>query len=378
MRVHPSMKIRIKFSSFKIRGMPNGCFPFITPCLKDIKEFKIASYHLSSSASGTKMGDTMGVGSSVHNVEKVKSSAKNSSNEKMNVYIWDMDETLILLKSLLNGAYAETFNGLKDVQKGVEIGKLWEKLILQVCDDYFFYEQIENCNTPFLDALSQYDDGRDLSNYNFNQDGFSPPHDDINKRKLSYRHRVIAQKYKKGMHGIFDQDMTKYWDDLYDVTDNYTDQWLSSARSCLEQCSGGVNEVVPDTDSADGICESPTKSHHINVLVTSGSLIPSLVKCLLYRLDDLITYENVYSSWEVGKLQCFSWIRERFSGPNVQFCVIGDGWEECDAAQAMRWPFVKIDVQPSSSHRFPGLTLTTLGHYFSVVYGNSDARNDDY
>ncbi|XP_057510271.1 eyes absent homolog isoform X3 [Actinidia eriantha] len=238
------------------------------------------------------MGDTMGVGSSVHNVEKVKSSAKNSSNEKMNVYIWDMDETLILLKSLLNGAYAETFNGLKDVQKGVEIGKLWEKLILQVCDDYFFYEQIENCNTPFLDALSQYDDGRDLSNYNFNQDGFSPPHDDINKRKLSYRHRVIAQKYKKGMHGIFDQDMTKYWDDLYDVTDNYTDQWLSSARSCLEQCSGGVNEVVPDTDSADGICESPTKSHHINVLVTSGSLIPSLVKCLLYRLDDLITYEN--------------------------------------------------------------------------------------
>ncbi|GFZ00835.1 eyes absent-like protein [Actinidia rufa] len=69
--------------------------------------------------------------------------------------------------------------------------------------------------------------------------------------------------------------------------------------------------------------------------------------------------------------------RERFSGPNVQFCVIGDGWEECDAAQAMRWPFVKIDVQPSSSHRFPGLTLTTLGHYFSVVYGNSNAPNDD-
>ncbi|RVW49963.1 hypothetical protein CK203_017190 [Vitis vinifera] len=85
----------------------------------------------------------------------------------------------------------------------------------------------------------------------------------------------------------------------------------------------------------------------------------------------------VYSSWEVGKLQCFSWIKERFSGPNVRFCVIGDGWEECEAAQTMRWPFVKIDLRPGSSHRFPGLTLRTVGHYFSIVYGIPDAENDD-
>ncbi|MCD7448139.1 hypothetical protein HAX54_038695 [Datura stramonium] len=83
---------------------------------------------------------------------------------------------------------------------------------------------------------------------------------------------------------------------------------------------------------------------------------------------------SVYSSWEVGKLQCFSWIKERFSGPNVQFCVIGDGWEECEAAESMRWPFVKIDPRPSSFHRFPGLTPKDLGHYFSVVYGDSDEK----
>ena len=57
--------------------------------------------------------------------------------------------------------------------------------------------QIENCNKPFLDALSQYDDGRDLSDYDFSEDGFGPLNDDINKRKLAYRHRIIAQKYKK-------------------------------------------------------------------------------------------------------------------------------------------------------------------------------------
>lgn len=86
---------------------------------------------------------------------------------------------------------------------------------------------------------------------------------------------------------------------------------------------------------------------------------------------------SVYSSWEVGKLQCFQWIKERFNNPNVQFCVIGDGWEECEAAQAMQWPFVKIDLGPGSCHRFPGLSLRTLGCYLSVVYGSPSDETDE-
>lgn len=66
------------------------------------------------------------------------------------------------------------------------------------------------------------------------------------------------------------------------------------------------------------------------------------------------------------------WIKERFEGQNAQFCVIGDGWEECEAAQTMRWPFVQIDLQPSSLHRFPGLNSGELKHYFSIVYGDDD------
>ncbi|GFP86413.1 eyes absent homolog 4 [Phtheirospermum japonicum] len=95
----------------------------------------------------------------------------------------------------------------------------------------------------------------------------------------------------------------------------------------------------------------------------------------------MITCNNVYSSLEVGKRECFSWIKERYKGPNVQFCVIGDGWEECEAAEAMRWPFVQIgiDPQPSSIHRFPGLTSADLRHYFSVVYGaDEDSENSGH
>ncbi|GMY29784.1 eyes absent homolog [Fagus crenata] len=301
--------------------------------------------------------------------EETKGIVESTMDRRLDVYVWDMDETLILLKSLLNGTYAEAFNGSKDLQKGLEIGKMWEKHILDLCDGYFFYEQIENYNKPFLDALSQYDDGKDLSDYDFDQDGFGPSSDDGNKRKLAYRHRVIAQKYEKGLHNLFDQETMKQWDELYDITDKYTDRWLSSARAFLEQCSSGK-----DTTSTDSI---DSKNQHVNVLVTSGSLIPSLVKCLLFRLDSVLTHGNVYSSWEAGKVQCFQWIKQRFSGSNVRFCVIGDGWEECEAAQTMRWPLVKIDLRPGSSHRFPGLTLRTLGHYFSVVYGNPGAENDE-
>uniref|UniRef100_A0A803LU39 protein-tyrosine-phosphatase n=1 Tax=Chenopodium quinoa TaxID=63459 RepID=A0A803LU39_CHEQI len=239
--------------------------------------------------------------------------AESSAVRKKIVYIWDMDETLILLKSLLDGTYAVAFSGVKDVQKGVDIGKMWEKFILDVCDDYFFYEQIEQCNEPVIDALSPYDDGADLSNYDFSQDNIGSPTDDINKRKLAYRHRIIAQKYKQGLHTILDQKKIELWNNLYEITDSYTDGWLSS----------------------------------------------------------------VYSAWDVGKLRCFSWIKERFGGPDVQFCVIGDGWEECEAAEFLRWPFVKIDPKPDGHHRFPGLTRETVGHYLAVVYGRPDAETED-
>ncbi|KAG8386866.1 hypothetical protein BUALT_Bualt03G0193500 [Buddleja alternifolia] len=327
-----------------------------------------------------------------------------SMDQKMNVYIWDMDETLILLKSLLNGTYAGAFNGSKNLENGVKIGKLWENHILQVCDKHFFYEQIENFNQPYLDVLNQHDDGLDLSEYDFSQDGFGSPNDVLNKRKLAYRHRTIADKYRKvvstsvvegapwrmakplrhgvwrgtllhdgdgdgmalaskGLYNILSQDLIKLWDSLYDLTDTYTEKWLSSARACLEQCAGQKRDA---------------KFEHVNVLVTSGPLVPSLVKCLFFRLDNIITCDNVYSSLEVGKVQCFLWIKERFVGADVKFCAIGNGWEECEAAECMRWPFVQIDLQPTSIHRFPGLTSHDLTHYFSVVYDQDSEKSSSH
>ncbi|MQL93940.1 hypothetical protein Taro_026590, partial [Colocasia esculenta] len=304
-------------------------------------------------------------------------SAVCNGNRRINVYIWDMDETLILLKSLLDGTYGGSFRGSKDVQKGKEIGKLWETHILEVCDKYFFYQQIENYNEPFLAAVSDYDDGRDLSDYDFFNDGLCDPYDDANKRKLAYRHRIIGQKYAQGLRDVLDEGMIKLWNDLYNLTDSYTDGWLSSARTTLDQILHGRICIADQAGLDNATNFAVPKCENINFLVTSGSLIPSLVKCLLFRFDGLISHENVYSSWEVGKLQCFRWIKERFKGAKVQFCAIGDGIEECRAAEVMQWPFVKVDFCPSGTHRFPGLTKTMLQYYMEVIYGESNAEDGD-
>ncbi|WOL18276.1 hypothetical protein Cni_G27069 [Canna indica] len=313
------------------------------------------------------MGETM-------NIEVSKEVAKPTATT---VYIWDMDETLILLKSLLDGTYAGHFNGLKDTRKGVEIGKQWENHIIHICDEYFFYEEIENYNEPFLGSSSEYDDGQDLSNYVFDNDGFSFPYDDSNKRKLAYRHRSISEKYSQGLNKVLDQEMIKIWKDLYYLTDKYTDGWLSSGHSLLEQSLGKNSLSASNLPSDMKLGSISTNNKSINALVTSGALIPSLAKCLLYQLDDVIPANSVYSSWEVGKHQCFSWIKERFGGPNVRFCVIGDGPEECEAAQKMRWPFIKIDMRRSSPCRFPGLTMKMVQSYIEVIYGPPDAEMEE-
>lgn len=57
--------------------------------------------------------------------------------------------------------------------------------------------QVENYNSPSLDALSEFDDGRDLKDYDFANDNLGAPSDVINKRKLAYRYRVVSEKYQQ-------------------------------------------------------------------------------------------------------------------------------------------------------------------------------------
>lgn len=95
--------------------------------------------------------------------------------------------------------------------------------------------------------------------------------------------------------------------------------------------------------------------------------------CFSYRqrwgLNSFVSCEiAVYSSREVGKLQCFYWIRERVQGLPVRFCVVGDGIDECEAAQWLAWPFVKINIGPDADNRLPIMSMEILEQNMRTIY----------
>lgn len=44
---------------------------------------------------------------------------------------------------------------------------------------------------------------------------------------------IVSFEFFQGLRGILEGDMITYWENLYQVTDSYTDKWLSSGKSFL-------------------------------------------------------------------------------------------------------------------------------------------------
>lgn len=57
------------------------------------------------------------------------------------VFIWDLDETIIIFHSLLTGSFAARYS--KDVQNVVQLGYRMEELIFSLADTHFFFNDVE-------------------------------------------------------------------------------------------------------------------------------------------------------------------------------------------------------------------------------------------
>jgi len=108
---------------------------------------------------------------------------------------------------------------------------------------------------------------------------------------------------------------------IYKATDHYTDGWLSMSEKILQL----INK----------------RATIINVLVSSGQLIPTLSKLLLYGLAKYFPVDNVYSSRFKDKEWCFKKIIEKFTSSST-IIVIGDGVEEERASKSLQLKFIKI------------------------------------
>eukprot|EP00063_Salmo_salar_P062453 XP_014037288.1 PREDICTED: eyes absent homolog 1 isoform X6 [Salmo salar] len=268
------------------------------------------------------------------------------------VFIWDLDETIIVFHSLLTGSYANRYG--RDPPTSVSLGLRMEEMIFNLADTHLFFNDLEECDQVHIDDVSSDDNGQDLSTYNFGSDGFHAAATSANlclatgvrggvdwMRKLAFRYRRVKEiytTYKNNVGGLLGPAKREAWLQLRAEIEALTDSWLTLALKALTLIH--------------------SRSNCVNILVTTTQLIPALAKVLLYGLGIVFPIDNVYSATKIGKESCFERVIQRF-GRKVVYVVVGDGVEEEQGSKKHNMPFWRI-----SSHS----DLMALHHALDLEY----------
>ncbi|XP_035285317.1 eyes absent homolog 3 [Anguilla anguilla] len=272
---------------------------------------------------------------------KKTDSSQSADNDLERIFLWDLDETIIVFHSLLTGTFAHKFG--KEPSTVLNLGLQMEELIFELADTHLFFNDLEDCDQVHVEDVSSDDNGQDLSNYNFMADGFSSSGGGGGggggpgsasgvqggvewMRKLAFRYRRLREiynSYKSNVGGLLSPMKREMLLRLQTDIENVTDAWLSTALKSLLLIQ------------SRGRC--------VNVLVTTTQLVPALAKVLLYGLGDVFPIENIYSATKIGKESCFERIVSRF-GKKVTYVVIGDGRDEEFAAKQHNMPFWRIST----------------------------------
>lgn len=251
------------------------------------------------------------------------------------IFIWDLDETIILFHSLITGEFASKFG--KDPSSVSTVGFRLEEMIYHISSTQLFFSDLEECDQVHIDDISTDDNGQDLSDYNFETDGFHSNSTssvlqfpaagrrgvDWN-RKLAFRYRRIKElygSYRNNLDDLLGPGKREQWMPLRIDLENISDAWHTLAIKCINT----INR----------------RSNSLNVLVTSSHLIPTLAKCILFDLSSVFPIENIYSASKDGKEACFQRVQSRF-GRKCTYVVIGNGKSEEFPSKQLGIPFWRV------------------------------------
>ncbi|CAF1297621.1 unnamed protein product [Rotaria sordida] len=268
------------------------------------------------------------------NRNKIQQLSPDLDNNIERIFIWDLDETIIILHSLLTGSYAQHYQ--KDPQAAMNLGLRMEEIIFNLADTNLFFNDLEECDQVHIDDTSSDDNGQDLSNYNFSTDGFNSSSSSSNMnntvrggvdwmRKLAFRYRRIKDiynNYRMDIQHLLGQQKYEELRQLRLDIETFTGSWLTLASKALN--------IIKQ------------RKNCINVLVTTCPLVQGLSKVLLHGLGSVFDVENIYSATKIGRDNCFERIHTRF-GRKPTYVVIGDGRDEELAAKQLNWPFWRIN-----------------------------------
>ena len=307
------------------------------------------------------------------------------------VYVWDLDETLIVFNSLLTGAFMDARRASEGRDKAMSaenaralssLAEQIEDLVYAVAERALFFKQLEGRNRPCFGAALQADDGRDLAQYSFATDGLdglssgegrnrdageAGPEEE---RKVALRYRAVRDLYvaaraaggraaeggEAGASPLLEAEREAA-EAAIEAVDALADGWLSTAEEVLSSIwqyeavldrlpyvayapDDGELAFRPEPSAAGGAGKG-TRSD-VNVLVTNGELLPTVAKLLLFGLARHFHPACIYSSRDAGKLACFREVVKRF-GAAADMVAVGDGAEEAAAAARCGMRFVKVE-----------------------------------
>ncbi|GFQ87113.1 eyes absent homolog 1 [Trichonephila clavata] len=274
----------------------------LPPCsTTDVSQYVLDNHHPTSpvkleTTNGTrepiiKKGGKSGKGRG----RRLNNPSPDPENNLERVFVWDLDETIIIFHSLLTGSFATRYG--KDAPLTVSLGLRMEEKIYNFADTHFFFNDLEDCDQVHIDDVSSDDNGQDLTNYNFQADGFQAAATNASlclatgvrggvdwMRKLAFRYRRIKEvynQYRNNVGGILGPVRREEWLQLRSEIENLTDNWATLALKCLS--------IIHSRSSC------------VNVLVTTTQLVPALAKVLMYNLGGVFSIENIYSATKIGK-----------------------------------------------------------------------------
>ncbi|XP_043278582.1 eyes absent homolog 4 isoform X3 [Venturia canescens] len=274
------------------------------------------------------------------------------------IFIWDLDETIVVFNSLLTGQFATKH--AKDPAPLAQLAYRMEEMIFNLADSHFFFNDVElliqqDCDQVHIEDVASDDNGQDLSSYNFGADGFqcasanngiclaSGVRGGVDwMRKLAFRYRKIKEiycNYRNNVGGLLGVAKREQWLQLRSEIELLTDNWLTSAVKCLNL----INK----------------RGHCVNILVTTTQLVPALSKILLFGIGGIFPIENIYSATKIGKESCFGRVVARF-GRRCTYVVVGDGSDEETAARAHNFPFWRINSHADTQNLYNALEMGFL------------------
>jgi len=271
-------------------------------------------------------------------------------NARRVVIIWDLDETLIIFKSLLSCSYnrinpvpnmPQMLDNANRDEEGKQLGLKMEEIINTVLKLCFFHSQIREVDQPHIHTLSAYDDGRTLEpgdfqrETNFSPEDISNPETDAdNLRELAYRYRLIRMLYESGSYTenpngpLFlgeDPDLARNVTKLLFDIERFTGGWLYGTQRALAMLS-----------------TSPFLSVH-HILVTEDHLTCTLVKLMIYGLDQFFQVDHIYSTAKKSsKQEIFKTVQQVYKSRDAHVVGVGDGEEEKAACSSLAIPFIEV------------------------------------